>query len=68
MGSHQKPLESRRAEACGWARCLAVGPAGHQSHISNVAVSHERFAGNPSPLVSGAPWWDTSGALARLTP
>ena len=24
-----------------------------------------RFTGNPSPLVSGASWWDTSGALAR---
>jgi len=36
----------------------------HQSPINSVAASLQRFTGNPSPLVSGAPWWDTSGALA----
>ena len=34
----------------------------HQGPVSNVAVSHQHFTGNPSPLVSGATWWDTSGA------
>jgi hypothetical protein len=68
MGSHQTPLESRHAEAVRVGEVGGCGPAGRQGHTSNVAVSHERFAGNPSPLVSGAPWWDTSSALAQLTP
>jgi len=65
MGSHQTPLEKRHAQA------LQVGEVGvctqpeHQASVGNVAARLRRFAGNPSALVSGAPWWDTSGALAQ---
>ena len=27
-------------------------------------MSHQRFTGNPLPLVSGVPRWDSSGTLA----
>jgi hypothetical protein len=49
----------------------AVGEAGrrirpeHRGPVGSVAASCKLFTGNASPLVSGAPCWDTSGALAQ---
>jgi len=37
----------------------------HQGSVGNVGARRQRFTGNPSPLASGAPWWDTSGGLAQ---
>jgi hypothetical protein len=50
--------------SCELLRWVATTRPEHQGPVSNVAASHQRFIGNPSPLVSGAPWWDTSSALA----
>ena len=64
MGFHQTPSEN------GYVQALRVGEVGgstwpeHQL-AGRVAASLQRFTGNPSPLVSGTPWWDTSGALAQ---
>ena len=64
MDSHQTPLENRHAQA------LRVGEVGgcirpeHQGPVCSVAAILQPFTGNPSPLVSGFPWWDTSGILA----
>jgi hypothetical protein len=54
---------------------LPIRPAGgevchctrrdHRGRAGRLAASLQRFTGNPSPLVSRAPWWDTSGALAQ---
>ncbi|MGI8425569.1 MAG: hypothetical protein ACR2M4_03030 [Actinomycetota bacterium] len=65
MGSHQTPSENRHAQA------LRIGEVGgytqpkRRGPVGNVTVNLQRFTGNPSPLVSGAPWWDTSSALAQ---
>ena len=66
MGSHQTSIANRHT----WV--LSVGEVGaepsqdHQGPVGRVAATLQRFTGNPSPLVSGAPWWDTSGVLALL--
>jgi hypothetical protein len=56
------PIESgygqvlRVGEVGGCTRPDKRGPAGR------VVAILQRFSGNPSPLVSAAPWLDTSGA------
>ena len=42
-----------------------VAPNQSTRAVGRVAAALQRFAGNPSPLVSGTLWWDTSGALAQ---
>jgi len=45
--------------------------AGHSTNVwrsvpvGNVAVGHQRFTGNPWPLVFEVLWWETSDALAQ---
>jgi hypothetical protein len=50
---------------CELARSVPVPGQSTRVPSIGVAVSLSRFTRNPSPLVSGVPWWDTSGALAR---
>jgi hypothetical protein len=45
-------------------RVVAPGQSS-RSPVGSVAASLQRFTGNPSPLVSGSPRRDTSGALAQ---
>ena len=56
---------SRSREFAIWAAPLSQE---HQGPLSRVAAGLQRFNGKLSPLASGAPWWDTSGTLAQLTP
>ena len=68
MGSHRTPLENRHAQAPRVGEVGGRTRAEHRRPVGNIPVSHQRFTGNPSPLVSAARRWDTSGALAQLTP
>jgi hypothetical protein len=65
MGSHQTPSDNRHAQASRVAEVRGCTRPEHRGPVTKAAVVLQRFTGNPSPLVSGAPWWDTSGALAQ---
>ena len=51
---HRRALRTREVGGCAQPK--------HQGPVASVAVCHQRFTGNSSPLVSGAPRWDISGA------
>lgn len=63
MASHQTPFENRHTYALRVAEVGVCTRPDQQGPVRSVAASLQRFTGNPSPLVSGTPWWDTSGAL-----
>jgi hypothetical protein len=53
------------ARPSGLPRWAAAPSQEHQGPVGRVATTLQRFTGNASALVSGAPWWDTSGTLAQ---
>jgi hypothetical protein len=63
MGSHQTLFDNPRAQP---PRVGEVGGCIRRAHhgpVGTVAASVQRFTEDFSPLVSGAQWWDHSGAL-----
>jgi hypothetical protein len=65
MAFDQTQNESGHAEALPGGEVGQCTQREYQGRVGTVAASLQRFTGNPSPLASGAPWWDTSGALAQ---
>jgi hypothetical protein len=64
MGPHQMPLENRHAQAL---RVGDVYDCTRPEHPGPSAMSLWVISASPethSRLVSGFPWWDTSGAFA----
>jgi hypothetical protein len=61
------PIQRKYRTAISRFREFAMGTAPlnqeHQGPVGSIAASLQCFTGSSSALVSGAPWWDTSGAL-----